>query len=383
MQKKITNSKHNTKKASQVRDASQPIRSKSIFNYDLEVESEKEHKQKEKRIQRNQAKRTDEDKYIGIKELPPMRKTKRENEDNDEGMPKVSQKKLEKIKKQKKKENLKKRRAIKKQEIIEEKQRNEHKKKMTNHKAKMSIELKRKIKIVAIIILVITAIALFLLSPIFNLKEVQVVGNSKISKEKIISLSKITNGTNLFKIRKKEVKSNVKEEPYIRKVTVKRILPSNIEITVEERILEYLFEFAGSYAYIGSEAYILELSGENIEDKLKIKGYSTSEEMMKPGNRLCKEDIDALNDVIKIMDSAKNNSLDSYIKLIDISDKSDYVLHLESEKKSVHLGDTSNLDTKMPYIKVIMEREKNIEGEIFVNVDLRNKYPYFSENVYK
>lgn len=383
MQKKITNSKHNTKKASQGRDASQPIRNKSIFNYDLEVESEKEQKQKEKRIQRNQAKRTDEDKYIGIKELPAMRKTKRENEDNDKGMPKVSQKKLEKIKKQKKKENLKKRKAIKKQEIIEEKQRNEHKKKMTNHKAKMSIALKRKIKIVAIIILVITAIALFLLSPIFNINEVQVVGNSKISKEKIISLSKIQNGTNLYRISKREVKSNIKEEPYVRKVQVKRILPSKIELTVEERVLEYLFEFAGSYAYIGSEAYILEISEENVDDKLKIKGYSSSEEMMKPGNRLCKEDIDALNDVIQIMEYAKNNGLDSYIKLIDISDKSDYILYIDSEKKKVHLGDTSNLDTKMPYIKVIMEREKDIQGEIFVNVDLRNKYPYFSEDVYK
>lgn len=384
MQKKVKNSKHNAKKAS-LRDASKEVRRNSIFNYDLEVESDKEQKQKAKRIQKNQARRTDEDQYIGMKELTPIKRNPIINEikNNKEGMPKVDQKKLDKIKKQKKKENFKKKKAIKKQEIREEKQRNEHKKKMTSHKAKMSIQLKKKIKIIALILLVIIAILLFLLSPIFNIKEVQVVGNSKISKERIISLSEIQNGSNSYRISKREVKSNIKKEPYIRKVTVKRILPSSIEIIVEERILEYLFEFAGSYAYIGSEAYILEISGENIEDKIKIKGYSTTEEKMKPGNRLCTEDIDSLNDVIQIMEYAKNNGLDSYIDMIDISDKTDYILYINSEKKRVHLGDTSNLDTKMPYIKVIMEREKDIEGEIFVNVDLRNKYPYFSENVYK
>ena len=290
---------------------------------------------------------------------------------------------MNKIKKKKKRENLKKKSVIKKQEIKEEKQRNKRKKKMTSQKVKMSIQLKKKIKVASLIVLVIVAIILFLLSPIFNIKEVQVVGNSKISKERIISLSRIKNGTNLYRTSKKEVKANIKQEPYIRNVTVKRILPSDIEITVEERVLEYLFEFGNSYAYIGSEAYILEMSEENIEDKLKIKGYSTSEEKMKPGNRLCREDIDSLNDVIEIMESAKNNGIDSYIDMIDISDKTNYILYINSEKKKVHLGDTSNLDTKMPYIKVIMEREKDIEGEIFVNVDLRNKYPYFSENVYK
>lgn len=367
MQKKITNSKHNTKKASQRRDASQPIRNKSIFNYDLEVEREQKQK-KLSRTTKSQVRkvREDNEKYIDTKE-----------------MPKINPKKLEKIKKKKRKENAKKKKEIKKQERAEEKQRNKHKKKMTTRDAKQTIMLKKKMKVIGIAIIVIVAIVLFMLSPIFNLKEIIVKGNAKISKEKIISLSQIKNETNLFKITKRQVKSNVKEEPYIKKVSVRRILPSKIEITVEERVLEYLFEFANSYAYIGSEAYILEISEENVEDKLKIKGYATSEEMLKPGNRLCKEDIDSLNDVIKIMEAAKNHALDEYINKIDISDNENYILYLESEKKTVHLGDTSNLDTKMPYIKVIMEREKNIEGDIFVNVDLRNKYPYFSEDVYK
>ncbi len=387
MQKKVTNSKHNTKKASQRRDASRSDKNKSIFNYDLEVDNEKKQRKKNKNIQKINA---NEDKYIGAKEIPAINRKKRKKTNADEDkyigtteIPKINKKKLEKIKRKKRRESAKRKRAIKKQEEIEEKQRNQRKKKMTGITAQQAIKLKRRIKIMGLVILVIAAITLFLLSPIFNLREIHVVGNNKISKEKIISLSKIQNGTNLFKISKKEVKSNIKEEPYIRKATVKRVLPSNIEITVEERILEYLFEFAGSYAYIGSDAHILEISGEKIEDKLRVKGYATSEEMMKPGNRLCKEDIDSLNDVIEIMESAKNNALDNYIKLIDISNKSDYILYIESEKKTVHLGDTSNLDTKMPYIKVIMEREKDIEGEIFVNVDLRNKYPYFSEDVYK
>ena len=76
MQKKVRNSKYNTKKASP-RDASKEVRRNSIFNYDLEVESDKEQRQKAKRIQKKQEKRTDEDQYIGMKELPPLKKKKK------------------------------------------------------------------------------------------------------------------------------------------------------------------------------------------------------------------------------------------------------------------------------------------------------------------
>ena len=47
----------------------------------------------------------------------------------------------------------------------------------------------------------------------------------------------------------------------------------------------------------------------------------------------------------------------------------------------MHLGDTSNLSTKVLWIDKFIEEEKGNEGIIFLNVDLNNIQPYFREKV--
>lgn len=408
MQKKVTKKKVN-KKAPQRRGASQEMRRDSIFNYDLEIDDDKTINKRKKKVDKLQNKKASKDngdflldeKFIGAKEMPAINKrklqsqqkrNKRRGQDdllyNDkfigakETKP-IDKKKLDRIKKKKKKEINKRKRAIKKQEENEERQRQLNKKRLNSKQLEHIRKVKNVIRAICLIIILLILLVLFLLSPVFNVNEITVTGNNKISVNEIISLTRIQNGTNLFKMSKKDIQSNVKQQPYIRSIEIKRVLPNKMELTVIERELEFLFEFGNSYAYIGSEGYILEINSENVADKLHIVGYATSEEMIKPGNRLCSADLKSLNAVIQIMLSAKNNALDGYIKRIDISDNLNFILYLDDERKKVELGDTSNLDTKMLYIQVMIEREKNRDGTIFTNVDLRNKYPYFSENVYR
>lgn len=301
----------------------------------------------------------DEDKFIGAEEVP-----------------KISKKKLKKIKKQKKKERAKLDKQIKKQEKLEEKQRVSHKKRLTARQIRKREKIKRITAYLFVVILVITAIALLLLSPIFNISVIQVKGNSETTSNEIISLSKIEKEMNLFSINKKETIKNIKENPFIEDVKIQRKLPNEIIITVNERTIDFLVEFGGSYAYIDKQGFILQISSENISDKLKINGYKTLEEEVKPGNRLCKEDLEGINTIYKILNSAENYDLKKFITSINISDKSNYVLYLESEKKTVNLGTTDNIETKMLYLQSIIEREQGKEETIFLDVDFKEKYPY-------
>ena len=66
---------------------------------------------------------------------------------------------------------------------------------------------------------------------------------------------------------------------------------------------------------------------------------------------------------------------------IDISDCKNYTLYLESEKKTVYLGDCSDLNTRILYVKAIIEQESGIAGEIFVNVDLNDDNVFFREKI--
>ena len=130
---------------------------------------------------------------------------------------------------------------------------------------------------------------------------------------------------------------------------------------------------------INNQGYMLEITDE--ENNLPIiTGLQTTDEEIQEGNRLRVEDLEKLEDVLKISESAKTNEIYGLITEIDISEKDNYRLVIPSEKKIIHLGDTSKLPVKMGYIISIMEKEKD-EGEILVNTDLENEGAIFRKKV--
>jgi len=104
----------------------------------------------------------------------------------------------------------------------------------------------------SIIILLALAIALFMMSSIFNIKQIVVLNNSKILSEEIISLSTLTPGINMFKTTNKTIRSNIKANPYIENVNIKRNINGTVTLEVEERIPTYMIKFANAYVYIFS-----------------------------------------------------------------------------------------------------------------------------------
>lgn len=257
------------------------------------------------------------------------------------------------------------------------------KKKLTKQQ-QMAIKKKKAIlKIVKVLTLIIVIIGVSIyvaLSPLFNIKEINVTGNSKLSKEEIISLSELKTDENTFKVSKKNIKNKVKANAYIENVKIRRKLPDKVEIIVVERVATYMIPFANSYIYINNQGYMLEITSQKAEMPA-IVGISTPEEELHEGQRLISEDLVKLGEVLQIMESANANELVDLITKIDISNKQDYILTLEKEKKAIHLGDVSNLSTKMAYVKKILNDEKGVEGEILVNTDLTNKGAVFREKV--
>lgn len=238
----------------------------------------------------------------------------------------------------------------------------------------------RLIKWTSLILILIGGGIYFLLSPFFNIKNIEIVGNQKLTNEEIISLSQIQIDENTFKLVKSKVQKSIKQNAYVENVKVKRNLPDTIIIEVEERTPTYMISFANAYAYINNQGYFLEISKDKLELPI-LTGFLTKEEDIQEGNRLCIEDLQRLDDVLQIMKSATSNEIASLVTKINIANKQNYILELKDEKKTVQMGDTSNLSTKMLYIKSILEQNKKIEGEILVNTDLNNKGAIFRKKV--
>ena len=275
-------------------------------------------------------------------------------------------------------------------EAIKMTNRNKLKKEEEKRKRQSIQERKRKkrakriktiLKLLLLLGIIIGSTVFALTSPIFNIKEIEVVNNSSVTSEEIESLSGLKKGENLFRFLGSQVAKNIKENPYIKDIKISRKIPSKVQIMVEERVASFSVSFMGTYAYIDTQGYILKISEDSNSIPI-LNGVTTTEEKMVPGNRLEFEDLEKLEDVLKIMNVMSDNNLGDKITSIDISNKTEYILYLEEELKTIHLGDASNLENKILYVLSIMEKEKGKEGTIYTNGDLNNKFrPYFREKV--
>ena len=231
-------------------------------------------------------------------------------------------------------------------------------------------------KVLFSVIGAIVLLALLFSSPLFNIKTIDVEGNSKVSDEKMISISSIQFHTNIFSMKKRDAIEKIKTNPYIEDVKIARKLPSTVKIDVIEREPRYMLQFADSYVYINNQGYMLEISNEALEVPILI-GFTTDLSNIKAGNRINVEDLEKMNMVIKIFETVKSNDMGHLVSKIDISNEKNYTIILESEGKKVYLGDCSDLNTRILYLKAILEKSAGRSGEIFLNVDLNTQDVYF------
>ena len=228
---------------------------------------------------------------------------------------------------------------------------------------KKNIKLKI-VKWIFLLALLATAIILFLLSSVFNITDIVVENNKKISEQEIVNLSGLVKNENMFKTTNKKIKEGIKQNPYIEDVVITRELSGKVKLKVIERTPTYMIKFANGYAYINNQGYILEISEEALQLPI-ITGFKTSSEEIKAGNRLEVDDLKELENVIRIMETAKNTSIADIITEIDISNSNNYKLVIASEGKTVQFGDLNNINVKILKIEYILEQEKGREVEIY------------------
>lgn len=278
--------------------------------------------------------------------------------------------------KQQKKEKKNKQSSKKKKQKKKSVKKNEHKTK----EKKASTKAFKLLKIFILLFIVLGAIIYFMLSPVFNIKTITVLGNNKLSTDEIISLSGISTDINMFKIITGQAERKVKENAYIESISISRKLPSEIVMEITERKATYMLEFVNSVVYINNQGYMLEITEEKIPVPI-ITGINTPIEEFKVGNRLNKEDLQKIETVLKIMDTLESYNISGLVTKINIADKKNYILNLDGEGKTVYLGNASNINTRIMYLKEILEREKGINSEVFINGDINKDEVYTREKV--
>ena len=181
----------------------------------------------------------------------------------------------------------------------------------------------------------------------------------------------------MFRPSRGKIKNKVEENAYIENARITKKLNGEILIDVKERTPSYMLQLEDGFGYINNQGYVLEVTQTHLQLPI-IKGYATQN--ISAGIRLNIEDLEKLDIVNQIIETATSNEINNMITTIDITNKNNFVLEIPSENKTVEFGDGTNINIKILWIIDLINREKGIPGSIIVNVPNIRKV-YFREKV--
>ena len=160
-----------------------------------------------------------------------------------------------------------------------------------------------------------TGLYFFFTSSLFDIQKITVENNRYYTEEQLISLAGVKTGRNLFEESLTQMKEKLLTDPYIKNVKLKRRLPAEVVIIVEERKEDAAVPYGSSYIIIDREGMVLRKTDR--EPVLTLLLGMTIENM-EPGTPLKVEQNAALTDTLKLLAEVEKNEL--FFKRIQISD---------------------------------------------------------------
>ena len=170
----------------------------------------------------------------------------------------------------------------------------------------------------------------------FMLKKIVVEGNRFVSKNEVLALAKLEPGRNLFKVSVREVEGKIKRNLQFKKVSVNKIFPETLEITVIER---------QPAAFLGEEKK-LQVDMERVmfpsmkSQEIGKKLYVVTGLRVNPndfGRKSESVELMQVLEMIKILESRKSSYMSSVVS-IDVQSVEELKLLTDEGKQCYKLG---------------------------------------------
>lgn len=197
-----------------------------------------------------------------------------------------------------------------------------------------------------IFIAVMTGMYFFFTSSLFDIQKITVENNSHYTTEQVIKLSGAKTGENLFGASLSHMKDKLLADPYIRNAKLKRKLPDQVVISVEERKEEAAVPYGSKFIIIDGEGMVLRNTDSEpaltILMGMKVKN-------MKAGTPLEVEDNSSLTDTLKLIRQVKKHDL--FFKKIDISK---FVIKAYIYDQLICEGTPENITGNLDYLQEVL-----------------------------
>lgn len=234
---------------------------------------------------------------------------------------------------------------------------------------------KKKQIMISLVLGAVVILGIYLTVPGFYVKNIIVLGNSKIQAEEIFSKLNTTLEKNPFLIDKKNIKEIYMKDPYIESIEIKSKFPRTLIFNIDKRRAVATVKFSGGFLIIDENGTVLE-STQEMSSIVKplINGISVSK--VKVSERLNLQNKDNFDLVKNIIVNIRSAKLLNNISQIEIS-KSGGIVMITPQGLNVLLGSGVDLNDKMLMLNQILINLH--EKKIYTGyIDMRyNGYPVY------
>ena len=245
---------------------------------------------------------------------------------------------------------------------------------MKSKKRKKRVDSSRIIIALSFLFMIIIGLYTFLNSDIFNIKNIQIQGNNKVSDEIIEQYLDLKYDKNIFIYSTKKIKKSLEQNTYIETVSIKKIFPNTIQVNINEKGIVALIKDENKYCYIDNNLNVIDRLNEIDKNEKAI--IIETEYDLNNENIIKFENDDIKKGLIYLMECISNNNLSKKIKKINY--EQDIINMYSIDGTNIILENNNKLKyniSKVSSILVDLQTRNNKGG----NIDLTSyKYAIYT-----
>lgn len=208
--------------------------------------------------------------------------------------------------------------------------------------------------------LIAAVISICLFTPFFNIKTVEVTGNSTVPSEQIIQAAAIVPESNLFKLHTRKTRESILTIPEVETVSIRRLLPGKVRLEVTETAPVMYFPYLSGYVTTNENGRAMALcddaSGLNL---IKMTGLEIKNvEICK---KISVQDTVKFDIIVSTISKFKEKGLLGEIRSCHFDTLTDFHVYLTDGTKVI-FGKTTELDYKLSVLGSILPMVNRTEG---------------------
>ena len=225
-----------------------------------------------------------------------------------------------------------------------------------------------------VVVLIVSVFAYVYTSEKFNLRNVTVYGCKEVDPEKLEAIIRQDFPANILRIDLVKLKNRLEKESWAKSIEIRRILPSNLVIYVQERVPAAILEMHNELMMADKDGILLGKYDPRF-GKLDVPVFKGILGEDAEGYRLYQEENTARIQQALFMLADIESGLPNYtsqISEVDVSDRQNLKILLVDDTAEVYLGDKDYLKRFRTFVGNLSEYQKlKLQYSEFASIDMR------------